>query len=291
MNSTTNSIITTITQIFKSLFLSIDDNIYSALDKISFIDTSIMHSPYLEKILGTNSSTSILLIANSLLIGFIIYFAIKLLLSNYSIGRPQNPYKFVIKIIIVGLFMNSSFFLCEQLININSILSSTIRSIGSQFLGIDICFSKLIEILNSIVSLEEETQSVFSIDGIIKTIVSVGFLNLIFIFSVRYILIKVFVLLSPFAILCTSLDSTINFFKSWIKSFISLLLIELFSSLILIVMFSIEYSPSDIVSKLLFIGSIFALMKVNSYVRDIVGGISLDIQNSMYMLRGMTKFR
>lgn len=291
MNSTTNSIITTITQIFKSLFSSIDDNIYSALDKISFIDTSIMHSPYLEKILGTNSSTSILLIANSLLIGFIIYFAIKLLLSNYSIGRPQNPYKFVIKIIIVGLFMNSSFFLCEQLININSILSSTIRSIGSQFLGIDICFSKLIEILNSIVSLEEETQSVFSIDGIIKTIVSVGFLNLIFIFSVRYILIKVFVLLSPFAILCTSLDSTINFFKSWIKSFISLLLIELFSSLILIVMFSIEYSPSDIVSKLLFIGSIFALMKVNSYVRDIVGGISLDIQNSMYMLRGMTKFR
>lgn len=291
MNSTTNSIITTITQIFKSLFLSIDDNIYSALDKISFIDTSIMHSPYLEKILGTNSSTSILLIANSLLIGFIIYFAIKLLLSNYSIGRPQNPYKFVIKIIIVGLFMNSSFFLCEQLININSILSSTIRSIGSQFLGIDICFSKLIEILNSIVSLEEETQSVFSIDGIIKTIVSVGFLNLIFIFSVRYILIKVFVLLSPFAILCTSLDSTINFFKSWIKSFISLLLIELFSSLILIIMFSIEYSPSDIVSKLLFIGSIFALMKVNSYVRDIVGGISLDIQNSMYMLRGMTKFR
>ena len=291
MNSTTNSIITTITQIFKSLFLSIDDNIYSALDKISFIDTSIMHSPYLEKILGTNSSTSILLIANSLLIGFIIYFAIKLLLSNYSIGRPQNPYKFVIKIIIVGLFMNSSFFLCEQLININSILSSTIRSICSQFLGIDICFSKLIEILNSIVSLEEETQSVFSIDGIIKTIVSVGFLNLIFIFSVRYILIKVFVLLSPFAILCTSLDSTINFFKSWIKSFISLLLIELFSSLILIIMFSIEYSPSDIVSKLLFIGSIFALMKVNSYVRDIVGGISLDIQNSMYMLRGMTKFR
>lgn len=291
MNSTTNSIITTITQIFKSLFSSIDDNIYSALDKISFIDTSIMHSPYLEKILGTNSSTSILLIANSLLIGFIIYFAIKLLLSNYSIGRPQNPYKFVIKIIIVGLFMNSSFFLCEQLININSILSSTIRSIGSQFLGIDICFSKLIEILNSIVSLEEETQSVFSIDGIIKTIVSVGFLNLIFIFSVRYILIKVFVLLSPFAILCTSLDSTINFFKSWIKSFISLLLIELFSSLILIIMFSIEYSPSDIVSKLLFIGSIFALMKVNSYVRDIVGGISLDIQNSMYMLRGMTKFR
>lgn len=291
MNPTTNSIISTITEIFRNMFSSIDNNIYSALDNISFIDTGIINSPYLEKILGSYSSTGILLIANSLLIAFVLYFAIKFLLSNFSIGRPQNPHKFIIKIIIVGIFMNASFFLCEQIININHLVSSAIREIGSNLLDVDICFSNLIQILNSIVSIEEETQSFFSIDGIIKTIVSVGFLNLIFIFSVRYILIKVFILISPFAILCTAGDSTINFFKSWLKSFISMLLIEVFASLILIVMFSIQYSPSDVVSKLLFVGSVFALMKVNSYVRDIIGGISLDVQNSMYMLRGMTRFR
>lgn len=291
MNFSANSIISTITEIFKSLFSSIDDNIYSALDKISFINTDIMNSPYLEKILGSNSSSGILLIANSLLIAFVIYFGIKLLMANFSIGRPQNPYKFFIKIIIVGVFMNASFFLCEQLININYLISSAIRDIGSSFLDVDICFSNLVKILNSIVSIEEETQNFFSIDGIIKTIVSVGFLNLIFIFSVRYILIKVFILIAPFAILCTSNESTMHFFTSWLKSLISLLFIEIFASLILIVMFSIEYSPSDIVSKLLFVGAVFALMKVNSYVRDIIGGISLDVQNSMYMLRSMSRIR
>ena len=291
MNSISNSIISTITEIFKNMFSSIDNNIYSALDSISFIDEKIMNSPYLEKILGSSSSTGILLIANSLLVAFVIYFAIKLLLSNFSIGSSQNPYKFIIKIILVGIFMNSSFFLCEQLIIINHLISSSIRDIGSNFLNIDICFSNLIRILNSIISIEKESQSFFSIDGIIKTLVSVGFLNLIFIFSVRYILVKVFILISPFAILCTAGDSTLIFFKSWLKSFISMLLIEIFASLILIVMFSIQYSPSDVISKLLFVGSVFALMKVNAYVRDIIGGMSLDVQNSMYLLRGITSFK
>lgn len=54
-------------------------------------------------------------------------------------------------------------------------------------------------------------------------------------------------------------------------------------------MFSINYSPSDVVSKLLFVGSVFALMKVNNYTRDIIGGISIDVQNYMYSLRGMAK--
>ena len=291
MNSLANSIISTISEIFKHIFSSIDDNIYTALDKISFINTDIMNSPYLEKLLGKNSSTGILLLANSLIVAFVIYFAIKLLLSNYSIGKPQNPYKFFVKILLVAIFMNASFFLCDQIISISSLISSAIRDIGKSFLDEDICFSNILKISNSIISVEEDTQSFFSIDGIIKTLVSLGFLNLIFIFSVRYVLIKVFILLSPFAILCTVNEGTIHFFTSWLKSFVSMLLIEIFASIILIVLFSIEYSPSDVVSKLLFLGAVFALMKVNSYVRDIIGGISLDVQNSMYLFRGMTNLK
>lgn len=286
MNS--NTIITTITNIFKSMFSSIDNSIYSALDNISFINKEIINSPYLHKILGTSSSSNILLIANSLIVGFIIYFAIKYLLSNFSIGRPTNPYKFILRIIIVAIFMNASFYICEQIINFNSFISSSIRDIGKNLLGTQISFTNLKNLSDSLISIEESSDTFFSIDGIIKTIISIGFLNIIFIFSVRYILIKVLVLISPFAILCTSLDSTLNLFRSWLKSFISLLFIEIFSSLILIVMFSIQYSPSDIVSKLLFVGSVFSLMKVNNYVRDIIGGISLDVQNSMYAFRSMS---
>ena len=291
MNS--NAIMNTITELLGNMFSSIDSSIYSALDAISFIDTNIIRSPYLEKLMGTSTVSGILMIANSLLIGFLLYYTARYLLSNFGInqGQIQNPMQFIIRLIFIGICMNSSFFLCEQIISLNSFISSSIREVGSNFLGTDICFSNLINILDSIIYIEENGPNYFSIDGIIKAIASIGFINLIFMYSIRYILIKVFILISPFAILCNSTSSTLSFFKSWLKCFISLLVMEIFSSLILIVMFSIEYSPIDVVSKLLFVGSVFALMKANNYVRELIGGISLDVQNSMYALRNFSKLR
>lgn len=129
MNFTSNSILSTINELFGSMFASIDDSIYSALDQIAFIDTDILNSTYLEKILGTSSNSGILIIANALLIGFILYFAVRHLLSSFAIIDVQNPYKFILKLIFVGIFMNASFFLCTQVINLNSILSTAIREV------------------------------------------------------------------------------------------------------------------------------------------------------------------
>jgi len=129
LNFTSNSILSTINELFGSMFASIDDSIYSALDQIAFIDTDILNSTYLEKILGTSSTSGILIIANALLIGFILYFAVRHLLSSFAIIDVQNPYKFILKLIFVGIFMNASFFLCTQVINLNSILSTAIREV------------------------------------------------------------------------------------------------------------------------------------------------------------------
>lgn len=129
MNFTSNPILSTINELFGSMFASIDDSIYSALDQIAFIDTDILNSTYLEKILGTSSNSGILIIANALLIGFILYFAVRHLLSSFAIIDVQNPYKFILKLIFVGIFMNASFFLCTQVINLNSILSTAIREV------------------------------------------------------------------------------------------------------------------------------------------------------------------
>ena len=56
-------------------------------------------------------------------------------------------------------------------------------------------------------------------------------------------------------------------------------------------MFSFDYKISNIVSKLLFIGAILALTKVNNYVRDFIGGLSIDTFNSMYGLKNMMKLK
>ena len=75
----TATIIETINTILQNLFSSIDNNLYAILDDITFISSDIINDSYFEKILGTSSSNGILLIANSLLFGFVLYYSLKYL--------------------------------------------------------------------------------------------------------------------------------------------------------------------------------------------------------------------
>ena len=133
--SLTDTIIQTINSIFQTLFSSIDNSVYSILDNLTFINSSILNDSLFENLFGTNSSNGILLIANSLLIGFSIYYAIRLLYSYYMNLQVERPYQFIFKLLIFGIIMNCSYFFCEQLLTLNSFLSDAIRGIGSSLLG------------------------------------------------------------------------------------------------------------------------------------------------------------
>ena len=120
-NSTeiTTNIINTINEIFANLFSSIDNSLYEILDNLVFINSEVLTDKYFYKIFGTTSNNGILLIANSLLIGFILYYSIKLMMSNFTYQRTENPLQFIFKCIIFGICMNSSFFIVEQIIDLN----------------------------------------------------------------------------------------------------------------------------------------------------------------------------
>lgn len=289
MNKTqiTDTIIEAINTLFSNMFSSIDSSIYETLDEITFIDSSILNSEYFEKIFGISSSQGLLLIANALLVGFVLYYAIKLLLSNLAITQAQHPYSFIFRIIFFGICMNFSYFICDQILFLNYELSDAIRQVGKDTYGTEMCFTNLIQKLNEVIYVEENTLNIFSIDGIIKSTISFGFFNLIFSYSVRYVLVKVFVLISPFAILSLCTEQTATFCKSWFKCFLSLLFIQDFVALTMILIYSIELKSNDILSKFLFIGCIFVLIKANSYVREFMGGISTDIQTGIGNIKSM----
>ncbi len=118
--------------------------------------------------------------------------------------------------------------------------------------------------------------TIFSLDGILKSISSIGLFNLVFSYSLRYILIQVLILISPFAILSLLLESTSWMFKAWIKCFVSLLILQSLVALILLVIFSLNFS-NDIFSKIICIGSIYALMKSNSFIKEFFMGLTTDI--------------
>lgn len=126
----TNNIINTINTIFGNLFSSVDNSLYEILDDLVFINKNILKDKYFSNIFGISTNNGILLIANSLLIGFILYYSARLMLSNFTYQRTENPAQFVIKCIIFGICMNSSFFIIEQIINMNFNVCSLIRSLG-----------------------------------------------------------------------------------------------------------------------------------------------------------------
>ena len=83
----TQTILDTINQIFNNLFSSLDNSMYGVLDDLAFIDTDILNDTFFEKIFGTNSTNGILLIANSLLIAFALYYCFKLLYANFILFK------------------------------------------------------------------------------------------------------------------------------------------------------------------------------------------------------------
>ena len=277
----TQTIINTINSIFEMLFSSIDNNLYSVLDKITFINSDILTDKNFENIFGTSTSNGILLIANSLLLGFILYYGFKYLMSHITYQRVDSPFSFIIKIIIFGICMNFSFFILQFLLDLNSNISLAIRSLGKNLFGSELSFSELINKINTNISIDTSSLNIFSVDGLIKSTLSLSLLNLVFSYSFRYIMVKVFILLDPFAFLSLSLDSTSWFFKSWLKNLFSLLFIQIIVSLVLLILFSLDFSSSNLFNKFVYVGGIYSLIKANSFVREFIGGVSTNISQSV----------
>lgn len=275
----TNSIMQSINEIFSNIFSSIDNNIYEILDKITFIDTGIIEKENFIKLLCENG---ILLVCNALVLGIVIFYVCSYLFSHITYSKVQSPMQFLFKSIIFVAIMNSSYWICTQIISINSLVTEAICDIGKSLFGEDISFINFITKINDSIYLSD--IDVISFNGIIKFFSTVGFMNLIFTYSLRYVMIQVFVLIFPFSILCLINLKTEWIFKSLMKAFIFLLLEQVLIAIILVLEFSFSFLDNDIMSKVIYIGIIYALMKANTYMYMIFGGITTSISNNFNML-------
>lgn len=271
----TSIISNSINYMFNNIISSIDNSLYLALDDFTFINSNILNDEYFYNILGTSSSNGILLVANALIAGYLIYYSIKLVLSRLELTQIEKPFQFIFKLLLCAICMNFSFFICDELIYFISLISSSIRYIGENLFNTQICFSNLISRLNNVIS-SSDNLNIFSIDGIIKSLISLGLLNLVITYSIRYVLIKVFVLISPFCFLSLCNKNTSILFKAWIKSFLSLLIVQIFVSIILLLIFSLNLTSNNISSKLILFAAISILIKANGYVKEMLGGISTE---------------
>lgn len=277
----TQIIIETINTILQNLFSSIDNNLYEILDDIIFINQDIISDSFFEKILGANSHNGIILICNSLLFGFILYYSIKYLFSQFNYNQIEKPSQFIFKIIIFGICINFSYFFIKEILSFTSNITLAIRGIGEDLFNKNICFSELILEINKSIGISFSSLDVFSLDGIIKISLSSSLLSLVFTYAFRYIMVKIFILLTPVAFLSLILQNTSWFFKSWIRNLFSLLFIQIIVSLVLLILFSMDYSSGNLIIKFIYIGAIYALIKANSFSREFLGGVSTTISQNV----------
>ena len=173
------TIIQSVNTIFSNFFTSLDSNIYSILDDIVFINSDVLNDSFINNILGNSPTSGLLLLCNSLLFGFILYYLISLILSHIVLFKLQTPYQFVCKLIIVSILVNHTYDICAFLLDLNSNISLGIRSIGEDLFESEICFSALESRINPYISDFSNSFNLFSIQGFLKSFSSVGILNLV----------------------------------------------------------------------------------------------------------------
>ena len=126
---------------------------------------------------------------------------------------------------------------------------------------------------------------IFSLDGIIKGTLTVSLLNLVFSYALRYVMIKILILLAPFAFLSLTTENTAHFFKSWYRNIFSLLFVQIIVAIVLLLLFSMDYSKANLLNKFIYLGGIYALIRSNSIVRELFGGMSTIVQTGVSRLK------
>lgn len=283
-NNISQNVFNSINDIFSKIFYSIDENIYNTLDDITFINSDIIENSKIKQIIGSNYSEGILLVCNALILGFILYYSANYLISHLTLSKVESPSQFIFKLIIFSIFMNTSIWICMQIVDIISIITNSIRQIGESLSKESICFSNFIKIINQKIY-KEENLNIFSFDGVIKSFTTFGFMNLIFSNSLRYIMVQIFIIISPFAFMCLISEKTEYFFKKWLICFLSLLIEQILISIILILSFSLEKNIDDTIIKLLYVGIIYALIKANTYMNQFFGGISTKVTSEINSMK------
>lgn len=228
----------------------------------------------MSKILSTSPNHGVLLLANCLFTGFVLYYAIRLIIARLTLSEFESPSKFFMRAFLSGIAMNYSLSICTFFINTTNYISNFFCGLGQEVFGYEISFNSLISILNKT---STTAFDLFSIDGILSSMLSISSLTLLISFAYRYILIEVLLIISPFAFLSLSTQSTENFFKSWFKSLFSLLFLQIVISIILLIPYAlIRENSNSIFNQVLLVGSIMALLKSNQFVKEIIGGIGIS---------------
>lgn len=265
--------------ILSNFFSSFDSNFFSYFDSIIFINSDILNSLKFQQLFGTDSANGFLLIANSLILGISIFYILRFSISHLIYSKIDSPSQFFFKCVIFTACMSSSLWICEKIIEITFILSDLILKLGNSVTGYEITFSNLVNLINSILYSNPQNFDLFSFDGFLKLANTICLIYILFSYSIRYFMCKIYVLISPFAFISLICNSFDGFFKGWIKNFIELLFMQVFISIVLSLGFCMNFYVDDTHSKLMYFAILFIIANCKVSVKQLFSHIYESSKN------------
>jgi len=285
-NNFPDTISNLVSSLINSLLTSLDSNIFAVLDELAFIKSSTISDKYFMSFFAKQSG--IVSLAEALVFGFLIYYAIAYLFSVITCSNFQRPLSFITKLFLTAALIRFSLPICEKIIDIFYLISAILKTLGNSILSIDLSFAVIYTKLKDLFFADTSFAfSVFSFDGLLRTFVTFGFVNLLLTYAIRFIYVKILVLLSPLAFLSLSLDQSTWIFKIWLKNFISQLFTQVIICVILLIIFSLNGITNQTIVKLLYVASVVCLMKASSFVREFSSGFTSDVSTSLSAIKGL----
>lgn len=239
----------------------------------------------IEKLFGSTNKFGTIQIANLFIYGILIYFAFTYLLSKITNEEKENISHFFYKLLFAAIVVGFSFEICKFIIDLNNSITEEILNFGRETLQMEINFENLFNKIKVIIGKNTDKEAE-SINSILEAFTSFGLINLILVYSLRYVYVKILSVLLPFAIILKSNSKTEYISKAWLKSFIGLLLIQQLVAIVVLVALSIKFGRISIFSKIVSVGCVYALMQINELQRELIGGTSLYINNSFRNYKG-----
>lgn len=266
-----NDIITNLNYLLEKVFKSIEGEIFKTLDKLTIIGPEILKEEPLKNIVFENKVNGLVIIANTLILFFIIYYVFKQLIGIYNGNKIESIYVFIIRIIIVCIIVNFSYYICEEILNIFGILGESIDTYASDLINRKVTFENL---KDSIINIENIINTdLVSLDGIIKGIISFGSVSILISFSVRYVTVIFLIIISPLAFVCLSSNLTSGIFNMWVKMLIVNLTLQIGIKLLIFIPLAYK-NQNDIIYKIILVGTISLIYKFNIFIKELLARIS-----------------
>lgn len=255
-----NDIVSNFNNLLNTIYNSIENEGYVLLEKISDINNNIFLMSPLKAILAEQNVKFIDLIINTIAFGFVVFYFMKIVLLLYSDNLIENIYYFILKVIIVVLISKNSYSICKYIIDINFKYTVIVEDLLEEISGKHISYESL---KKEILTLQDvfDSKNKLSLNGISESIIYFFILNMILIFSMRYVLVIICVILSPFFILMILNKETRKIFKLWVKIFLSSLLIQIINKIIIFIPLTMD--KKDELFTTVLIGTILLLYSVN----------------------------